>query len=74
MFPSARRVAIVVLSFALATFAFILAVSGQAAFGQESLTAKSFEGVWFTTLEEIATYCAKGGHGEMFRYPSQVVG
>jgi hypothetical protein len=49
MFPSARRVAIVVLSFALATFAFILAVSGQAAFGQEPLTAKSFEGVWKAT-------------------------
>jgi hypothetical protein len=29
--------------------AFIFAVSGQAAFGQEALTAKSFEGVWKVT-------------------------
>jgi len=49
MFLSARRVAIVVLSFTLTTFAFIFAVSGQAAFGQEPLTAKSFEGVWKAT-------------------------
>jgi peptidoglycan/xylan/chitin deacetylase (PgdA/CDA1 family) len=35
---------------------------------------RSFDGVWFTTLEEIASYCAKGGHGELFRYPSQIVG
>jgi hypothetical protein len=34
---------------------------------------RSFEGVWFTTLEEMA-YCLKGSHGETFRYPSQVVG
>src|SRR5215471_9959159 len=29
--------------------AFIFAVSGQVAFGQEALTAKSFEGVWKVT-------------------------
>jgi hypothetical protein len=49
MFPSARRVATVVLYFTLTTFAFIFAVSAQTAFGQEPLTAKSFEGVWKVT-------------------------
>ena len=49
MFPSARRVAVVVLLSALTIFAFISAVSRHTAFGQEALTAKSFEGVWKVT-------------------------